>query len=309
MTVQTMQWEARRPGFTDVAGDDTRVEQLGTGFGFTEGPVWSAAASRLVFSDMKHDHMRSWTETGGIATFRKPCNKANGNTLDHQGRIVSCEHTTSRVVREECDGSIVVLASHYDGRELNSPNDIVVVADGAIYFTDPTYGRIREELGLLRDPKLSYRGVYRIPPAGGLQLLADDFEQPNGLCFSTDEKRLYVNDTVRGHIRVFEVAPDGTLSNSRVWATLSGEGPGVADGMKTDVRDNIYCTGPGGIHVFNPQADCLGVIKLPERPANFTWGGADFRTLFATATTSLYRLRTRIAGHRTGANAKAGEAV
>jgi gluconolactonase len=299
-----MDWDIRQPEFIDVAGDDTRVEQLGTGFGFTEGPVWIGKEGRLVFSDMKQDHMRTWSPGRGIETYRQPCSKVNGNALDNEGRLVSCEHSTSRVVRQERDGTLTVLASHHDGCELNSPNDIVVASSGAIYFTDPTYGRIREELGVLRDLQLSFRGVYRIPPGGGLQLLADDFEQPNGLCFSTDESKLFVNDTVRGHIRVFDVARDGSVKNERVWATLTGEGAGVPDGMKTDSAGNIYCTGPGGIHVLNPQAECLGVIRLPEQPANFTWGGDDFRELFATARTSLYRLRTHLPGHRTGANAK-----
>jgi gluconolactonase len=299
-----MSWDVRRPAFVDVAGDDQNVEQIGTGFGFTEGPVWDARVGRLVFSDMKHDHMRSWTAPGGIETFRKPCQKANGNALDREGRLLSCEHSTSRVVRQERDGSLTILASHYDGRELNSPNDIIVASDGGIYFTDPTYGRIREELGVLRDPVLAFRGVYRIPPdRKDLQLLVDDFEQPNGLCFSIDETKLYVNDAVRGHIRVFDVSGDGTVKNGRIWATLVGEGVGVADGMKTDGQGHIYCTGPGGIHVFRPDAECLGVIRLSERPANFAWGGGDFRTLFVTATTSLYRLRTRVPGHRIGVNA------
>ena len=296
-----MEWETRLPGFLEVAGTDGSFEQLGTGFGFTEGPVWDAKAGRLVFSDMKHDHMRSWTPGRGIETYRQPCNKANGNALDNQGRLVSCEHSTSKVVRQERDGTLTVLASHYDGRELNSPNDIIVASNGAIYFTDPTYGRIREELGILRDLQLPFRGVYRIPPDGkGLELLADDFEQPNGLCLSVDETELFVNDTMRGHIRKFDVESDGSLKNGIIWTAVTGEGAGAPDGMKTDSQGNIYCTGPGGIHVFTPNAECLGVIRLPEQPANFTWGGDDYRTLFATARTSLYRVTTRIPGHRTG---------
>jgi gluconolactonase len=137
-----------------------------------------------------------------------------------------------------------------------------------------------------------------------LQLLADDFEQPNGLCLSLDETKLFVNDTVRGHIRVFDVVPGGSLKNGRIWAAVTGDGAGAPDGMKTDSQGHIYCTGPGGIHVFTPDAEYLGVIRLPEQPANFTWGGEDFRTLFATARTSLYRVRTRLPGHRTGVNAK-----
>jgi gluconolactonase len=292
--------ESRRHTFADIVAAGAVAERIGTDFGFTEGPVWDALEKRLIFSDMKHDHMRSWSASGGVSTYRRPCNKANGNTFDRLGRLLSCEHATSRVVRQEADGSISVLASHYGGKELNSPNDIVVKSDGAVYFTDPTYGRIREELGVLREPQLSFRGVYRISPDGSeLRLLADDFEQPNGLCFSLDEKRLFVNDTVRRHIRAFDVVSDGSLQGGAVWAQPQGEEPGVPDGMKADSVGHLYCTGPGGIHVFDRDAQCLGVIRLPEQPANFVWGEGDLCSLFATARTSLYRLRTKVPGQLT----------
>jgi gluconolactonase len=187
-----------------------------------------------------------------------------------------------------------MIASHYGGKELNSPNDIVVKSDGGIYFTDPTYGRI-DYYGILREPVLTFRGVYRA--AGGtLTLLADDFAQPNGLCFSADETRLFVNDTERGHIRVFDVKADGTLAGGAVWAQTVGEGDGAPDGMKIDSAGNLYCCGPGGIHVFDPNAACLGVIRTPEGTANFAFGDEDFRSLFITASTSLYRIRVKTPG-------------
>jgi gluconolactonase len=287
-------WDER---FHDIIACGAGIERLATGFGFTEGPVWDAKNNRLIFSDMKQDHMRSWNASEGINTFRRPSNKANGNALDRTGRLLSCEHVTSRVVREGANGALEILASHYQGKELNSPNDIVVKSDGSVYFTDPTYGRIREDLGLLRKPELSFQGVYRIAPDGELKLLADDFEQPNGLCFSLDEKKLFVNDTVRKHIRCFDVGPDGSTSGGGVWAITIGEEPGVPDGMKVDSAGNLFCTGPGGIHVFDSTARCLGVIRPPERPANFVWGERDGRSLFMTAITSLFRLKTKIPGH------------
>ena len=283
-----------------VIGDDVRVDRVATGFGFTEGIVWDKARRQIIFSDMKHDHVRCWSEREGVRTYRKPSNKTNGNTYDMRGRLVSCEHATSRVVREEGDGTRSVLASHWRGQELNSPNDLVVKSDGAIYFSDPTFGRIREDVGLLRPLTLDFRGVYRIGPDGSqLELLVDDFEQPNGLCFALDEKRLFVNDTPRKHIRVFDVRPDGTIGNGRIWGETTGELPGAPDGMKIDSEGHVYCTGPGGIHVFDHDGRCLGVVLTPERPTNLAWGDEDLRTLYITAQTSIYRARLKTPGRLT----------
>jgi gluconolactonase len=293
-----MHAEVRDERFVDVVGADVRIEQVATGFGFTEGPVWDKARRRLIWSDMKHDHMRSWSSERGVETYRRPSNKANGNTYDPQGCLVSCEHATSRVVREERDGTLTVLASHWQGRELNSPNDIAVKSDGAIYFSDPTYGRVREDVGILRPLVLDFCGVYRIGPSGSdLTLIAEDFEMPNGMCFSIDEKRLFINDTPRLHIRVFDVQPDGSIANGRVFAETIGQGEGRPDGMKLDRDGNLYCTGPGGVHVFDPNGRCLGVILTPERPTNMAWGEDDLGTLYITAQTSLYRVRVKTPGH------------
>jgi gluconolactonase len=215
---------------------------------------------------------------------------------DNQGRLITCEHASSHITRTEPDGSITVLASHHEGRELNSPNDVVVKSDGAVYFSDPTYGR-KPHFGVPREPELAFRGVYRLGPDGkSLTLLADDFGQPNGLCFSLDEKVLFVNDTDKQHIRAFDVKPDGSIANSRVWATTVGEGAGAPDGMKVDSAGNIYCCGPGGIHVFTPDAVCLGVIRVPEHTANFCWGDDDLKSLFIAASTSIYRIRVAVPG-------------
>lgn len=288
--------EIRDPRFCAVVGDSVTFEKLATGFLFTEGPLWHGQEKSLLFSDMPGDHMRKWTATSGAKTFRKPCAQSNGLTWDRQGRLVVCEHATSKITRTEPDGRITVLASHHGDKELNSPNDVVVKSDGGIYFTDPTYGR-NEYFGTPRPLQLDFRGVYRAESDGGkLTLLADDFGQPNGLCFSRDEQQLFVNDTEKQHIRVFDVNSDGTLANSRVWAQTTGEGAGAPDGMKMDSAGNVYCCGPGGIHVFAPDATCLGVIRMPEYTANFCFGDDDLRSLYVTASTSVYRLRVGTPG-------------
>jgi gluconolactonase len=290
-----MSVEIRDPRFRAVVGDSVSFEQLGTGFLFTEGPLWHARERYLLFSDMPGNHLRKWSAAGGVQTFRQPSNQSNGLAWDREGRLLACEHATSRLTRTERDGTITVLASHYDGRELNSPNDVVVRSDGTIVFTDPTYGRA-EIYGRPRACELDFRGVYAVVPGEAPRLLADDFGQPNGLCFSDDESRLFVNDTERQHVRVFDVARDGALSGSRIWASTTGEGAGAPDGMKLDVAGNLYTCGPGGIHVFAPDATCLGVIRVPEYTANFAWGDDDFRSLYITASTSLYRIRTKVPG-------------
>ena len=271
-------------------------EKLGTGFVFTEGPVWHPRGKFLVFSDMPGDHMRRWSARDGITTFRKPSDMANGNTYDRQGRLLTCEHATSRVTRTESDGRIVPLATHWQDKELNSPNDIVCRSDGAIYFSDPPYGRAKF-YGVERPQQLSFQGVYRVgDDARSPVLLVDDFERPNGLCFSLDEGRLFINDTARKHIRVFDVAKDGGLTNGRLWAETKGDKPGAPDGMKIDAEGRVYCSGPGGIHVFDPSAALIEILEVPEYTANFAWGDDDYRSLFVTASTSLYRIRRTTPG-------------
>jgi gluconolactonase len=289
----------------DLIDPNTEAEQLGAGFTFTEGPIWNPQGQYLLFSDMPADTRRRWDEQGGVREVAKPTNKGNGMTLDAQGRLIVCEHVTSSVVQMDADGTGTgreVLASHYQGKELNSPNDVIVHSSGAIYFSDPTYGRM-PVFGVEREQDLDFQGVYRIPPGGGdLTLLVDDFVQPNGLCFSPDESLLYVNDTDRAHIRVFEHGSDGTLSNGRVLAAGIGTGDlaagGLVDGMKCDERGNIWVTGPGGVWVFSPQGEHLGVVELPESAGNLHWGGPDWNWLFVPASTSLYRVKTKVSGRR-----------
>lgn len=288
---------ARHSGFDDVVGN-AAMERLATGYGFTEGPVWHPYEKWLVFSDIPQSRIYRRDASGRIELFREPSQMANGNTLDRQGRLVTCEHATSRVTRAEPNGATKVLATHYRDRQLNSPNDIVVATGGSIYFTDPSYGRA-EFYGVPRPQELTFQGVYRIDGDGAqVTLLADDFVQPNGLCFSLDESRLFVNDTERGHIRVFGVEANGDLNGGAVWASTEGDEPGSPDGMKIDSRGNLYCTGPGGIHVFDASGDILGIIATPEYCANFTFGDEDLRSLYICASTSLYRLRVRVPGLR-----------
>jgi gluconolactonase len=273
-----------------------QFEKLGTGFLFTEGPVWHPAGKYLLFSDMPGDHMRRWSARDSITTFRRPCDMSNGLTYDRQGRLLACEHASSRVTRTEGDGRVVAVATHYKGKQLNSPNDIVCRSDGSTYFSDPPYGRAKF-YGVERLQELDFQGVYKVgadPTA--TELLVDDFDRPNGLCFSLDESRLFINDTARKHIRVFDVAAGGSLKNGRVWAETKGDKPGAPDGMKIDSGGNVYCCGPGGIHVFDPDARLLEVIEVPEYTANFAWGDDDYRSLFITASTSLYRLRVKVPG-------------
>ncbi|HTW99220.1 MAG TPA: SMP-30/gluconolactonase/LRE family protein [Acidimicrobiales bacterium] len=272
----------------------SKLEQLATGFGFTEGPVWNASGHFLVFSDIPGDTIHCFDEVNGVRDYRRPSRMANGNAYDGSGRLLSCEHATSRLVRQEGD-DLVVLAESFEGRELNSPNDVVVARDGSVWFTDPTYGR-SDYYGVPRDPALEVRGLYRIAD-GELQLMADDFAQPNGLCFSLDGTTLMVNDTERGHIRSFVVSGDGSLSGGEVWAELSGAGPGGADGMKLDGEGDVWCTGPGGIHVFDPGGSLLGRVAVPEVVGNHAWGGLHGDELFICASSSLYRLRTVVRGH------------
>ena len=286
----------RDPRLTGIVGAHVDFERIATGCLFTEGPLWHPTGEYLLWSDMPGDHLRRWSKLDGVTTFRKPCDKSNGLTWDRQGRLLACEHASSRVSRTEADGRITPVATHYDGKQLNSPNDIVCAADGGIYFTDPPYGRA-DFYGVKREQELSFQGVYKAgADPRSPTLLVNDFDRPNGLCFSLDGRRLFVNDTARQHIRVFDVRPNGALGGGAVWAETKGEGKGAPDGMKLDSAGNVYCTGPGGIHVFSPEGVDLGVIQVPEYTANFAWGEADLRALFITASTSVYKIRTVIPG-------------
>lgn len=291
----------------ELVDENVEVEQLGTGFTFTEGPIWNPEGDFLLFSDMPGDTRRRWDEQTGIQVVASPSNKGNGMTLDADGRLLVCEHSTSSVVRMDPDGTgsgREVLASHYNGKELNSPNDIIVGDDGSIYFSDPWYGRM-PVFGVERERELGFQGVYRIPPGGGdPQLLVDEheFEMPNGLCFSPDGSLLYINDTPNANVKVFDFQGDGTIANGRLFAENIGTGElaagGLVDGMKCDERGNIWVTGPDGLWVFSPDGEHLGVVEIPESVGNLTFGGPDWTSLFVPSSTSLYRVKTKVAGHR-----------
>ena len=290
-----MSLDVRSPKLLDLIDADAELKQLGTGCEFTEGPVWHAEGKFLLFSDIPANQMKKWTAEEGITNFRVPSGKSNGLTYDKQGRLVTCEHANRRVSRTEADGTVVTIASHYEGKRLNSPNDVVVKSDGSIYFSDPPYG-LTADYGVEGEQDLDFQGVYRLSPDGQtLTLLIDDFDRPNGLCFSADESILYINDTERMHIRVFDVQPDGTIANGRIFAEEEGD-DGVPDGMKIDVHGNVYLTGPGGIWIFDSSGEHLGVLQIPEQAANLGWGGDDWSTLYITASTSLYSIQCKVSG-------------
>jgi len=284
-------------GLDGIVERGAQAEQILSGFEFVEGPVWYPGKQELIFSDIIGDTMYRWRPGNELQVLRKPSHMANGNTCDNEGRLLTCEHATSRVSRCDADGNYEVLVSHYQGCELNSPNDIVVRRDGSIYFTDPNSGR-SETYGVARSPELEFQGVYRFDPESlEISLLIDDFSKPNGLCFSSDELLLFVNDTDRQHIRVFEVLDDGSINHGRLFAETGGSEPGVADGMKIDSAGNLYCCGSGGIHVFDREGNRIGIIATPEVAANFTWGGDDLTDLYITARHSIYRLGMKVPGH------------
>jgi gluconolactonase len=289
--------EVRHPSLYELIRPDAELELLASRFQFTEGPIWHPLERHLTFSDIPGDAMYRWSEEDGVQVFRRPSHKANGNAYDLRGCILTCEHLTSRLSRTNLDGSYEILASHFEGKELNSPNDVVVKSDGTLYFTDPPFGRINARVGELRPLALGFCGVYRLDPAtNALSLLVDDFDRPNGLCFSTDEHSLFVNDSAHNHIRSFNLQDDGTLSNGRVWAQLVGEGVGPADGLKIDSEGNVYCTGPGGIHILDATANYLGVLQMPAQTANLCFGDDDLCSLYITASDAIYRLRVCIPG-------------
>jgi gluconolactonase len=283
--------EAKSSEFQHLFARDTKIDRVATGFQFTEGPIWFAEGQYLLFSDIPASKIYKLTPEGRVTIFRKPSNNSNGLTRDKQGRLIACEHHTRQVTCTEKDGKITVLADTFQGKKLNSPNDVVVKSNGAIYFTDPPYGIQPEQ------QEQTIQGVYRLSPDGKeITLVADDFEKPNGLAFSPDEKQLYIDDSEHRHIRVFDVQLDGTLANGRIFYDMKTKKPGLPDGMKLDVRGNIYCTGGGGVWVFDSEGNHLGTIVTPEIPANCAWGDEDLQSLYITAQTSVYKIRVNIPG-------------
>jgi gluconolactonase len=287
--------EQHSPGLERLVDVRQEIEELARGFGGAagpaEGPVWWQEGGYLLFSDIGNNRRMKWTPGVGVALVQEPTNEANGLTRDLQGRLIACEHLARRVTRQDPDGSITVVANNYHSRRLNRPNDVVVKSDGSIYFTDPGLGRIESEL--------DFCGVYRVSPdLGTIHVLVRDFVVPNGLAFSPDESILYVNDSRRGHIRAFDVEPTGllALATDRVFATLRDDRVGVPDGMKVDREGNVYCTGPGGIWMFDSAGAHLGTIATGAQTTNVAWGDDDWLTLYFTTWQTLGRIRMKIPG-------------
>lgn len=274
---------------------DAELVKLETGFDFTEGPVWNKKDRFLYFSDIPANTLYRYHEEKGLEVYRKPSCYSNGLVFDSQNRLVACEHQTRRVTRG-LDKGTTVVADQYQGKKLNSPNDLVIGPDGAVLFTDPLYG-LRPNLGGPGEQELGFQGVFRVSVDGAEPILiADDFEAPNGLAFSPDRELLYVNDTIQGHIRVFNVSEDQQFSGGDLFCEVKGEGEGKPDGMKVDAEGNIYCTGPLGIWAFSSTGKPLGRILVPERVSNLNWGGDDFKTLYITAGKSIYKIPSLISG-------------
>jgi gluconolactonase len=285
--------------FEDLVDPAAPQVQIGEGYQFSEGPVWIAADNCLLFSDIPGDTRWRWTEERGVELIAEPTSKGNGMCLDNDGLLLVCEHNSSSVVRIR-DGVAERVAFHYQGKYLNSPNDVVVRGtDGSIYFTDPPSGRENDWIGQARTRDLDYQGVYRVPPGGGdveLVVAEDEFEFPNGLCFSPDESLLYINDSNRGHIKAFDVAADGSLSNGRITHDgMDSPDPrtdGAVDGMECDERGNIWTSAPGGVKVLSPEGGLIGSIDTAEICGSLCWGGPDLRTLFLTTKTTVQMMRT-----------------
>jgi len=289
----------------------TKIEKVHGGFGFIEGPIWVRTGSYLLFSDLPKNTIMKWSPDGSVSVFRKGIFPgsypegvqigSNGLTLDKQGRLIAAEHGNRRVSRIEKDGTVTVLADRYEGKRLNSPNDLVCRSNGDVYFTDPP-GLYRSYPQGADVPKreLDFAGVYRVTAPGKVELVSKEVPYPNGIAFSPDEKKLYVaSSRPEKFWMVYSVEANGSLSNGRkFFDATSIPGEGVPDGMKVDRAGNIYATGPAGIMVFSPDAKLLGTIQLPEIPANLNWGDADGKTLYITARTSLYRIHMNVAGVR-----------
>ena len=322
--------DMRAPGFEKIAPDGAVLERIAHGLIFTEGPVWDGRAGALIWTDIRGDKILKWTPGVGTETMLEPTGKANGLTLDHENRIVVAGWGSRTMWRIEPDGSHTTLVSHYDGVKLGTPNDVVVKSDGSIWWTDTDGalfipGMCGDDVQKYRDynatmrlspdvaqaPSPAVSGSAGVSPAGGggggslspvegkggaVTVVDRACEGPNGLCFSPNESILYINDTPNRNIHAYDVQPDGTLKNGRIFYTDTGIEPGVPDGMKVDVEGNVYCTSSAGVHVISPQGKLLGRIKVPEHVANFAWGDADFRTMYLTCREVVYRTRIGIPG-------------
>jgi gluconolactonase len=303
----------------DIVPADAQLEKLADVFGPAEGPVWNRRGGYLLFSIIPANVIDKWTPDGKVSLFLKPSGftgkdpsdvggetdngramvslvGSNGITLDRQGRVVFCAHGDRAIVRLEKNGRRTILADKYEGKRLNSPNDLIYKSDGALYFTDPTAGLRNRDTDVKRE--LPFTGVYLLT-GGTLRLLTKDLSHPNGLAFAPDEKYLYVNVTTDKKIFRYDVQPDNTVANGKVFVNMTADkAPGAPDGMKVDKMGNVYCTGPGGIWIISPEAKHLGSIETPDLATNLAFGDADGKTLFITTRLGLYRIHLKVPGIR-----------
>jgi gluconolactonase len=291
-------YEIIHPRFASLLLGNCSLEKIHSGTRWAEGPCYFGDTGVLIWSDIPNNRMLRYVEGSGVDVFRQPSHCSNGNTRDRQGRLVSCEHETRRVTRTEWDGTITVLADRYQGRRLNSPNDVVVKSDGSIWFTDPPYGILSDYEGKKSASEQDHNYVFRLDPASNaLTAVASDFDKPNGLAFSPDESRLFVVDSGRPrHMRVFDVIDGKHLSKGSVFADCDA---GSFDGLRLDTEGNIWTSTKAGVNVYAPDGELLGKIRVPEAVANVTFGGPKFNRLFITATTSLYSVFVNARGAQT----------
>jgi gluconolactonase len=289
-TTRKFELQANSPEFWNLIDHDAKLNQVATGFGFTEGPVWDKAGFVYVSDETINKIFRVYPD--GRKEEVIALGDPDGNTFDRHHHLIDCASELRAVIEVTPNGKYKILADHYESKKLNTPNDVVVGPDGALYFTDPTLDFVAGE-----KQELPFRGVYRLDGKGKLKLLTQDLTQPNGLAFSPDGKRLYIDDSEQRNIRVYDFLPDATLSNGRIFGEeLGGKHEGVPDGMKVDENGNLFVTGPGGIWIWDSDGHHLGTILMPEQPANLNWGDKNYGTLYITATTSVYRLETKTRG-------------
>ncbi len=283
--------QAKAPLFWGLIDQKASLVKLASGFGFTEGPVWDERGFLYVSDEEQNKVYKVYADGHKEALIS--LGDPDGNTFDRNARLIDCASVLRAIIAIAPDGEYEVLADRFEGKKFNSPNDVIVGPDGALYFTDPTLDLVKGE-----KQEIAFQGVYRLDKNREVRLLTRELTQPNGLAFSPDGKRFYVDDSEQRNIRVFDVEADGSLSNGRIFGVEAG-GPhdGVPDGMRVDESGNLYVTGPKGIWVWDSGGHLLGTIELPEQPANFNWGDADYRTLYITATTSVYKLRTKVQGY------------
>ena len=274
-------------GLSKLVESDS-IERIAGNHQFTEGPVWHPDGY-LLYSDIPANRICFWSSEG-VKTYRQPSGNSNGLTLDRERRLVACEHGNRRVSRTERDFAVIPLAERFNGKRLNSPNDVVVRSDGSVYFTDPPYGCPDGQR------ELDCQGVFCVSPTGELRLVVGDMDKPNGLAFSPDESVMYIDDSGRKHVRAFRVHPDGSLTDGQLFAEMQSNALGSPDGMKVDVEGRVYVTGAEGVWAFDPAGRRLGILATPEKPSNCAWGESNRRTLFITARSSVYRVRMNVAG-------------